>query len=127
MRGIPPSWSLKVSESAGRAPGSLLEELQDTACHLRITERFKEKRVEITVFQLIRETYILYNTMKTRRLKSSSPTITPAIPLAARCGKSYHLLLNCRKLSRNSCREVSAATAKHNRNIQQKQLEIDVR
>lgn len=65
-----------------------------------------------------RETYMRYNTMKTRRLKSLSPTITPAtIPFTPRWGKSYHLFLNCKKLSKNSCREASAATANTIKNI----------
>ncbi|CAK9315481.1 unnamed protein product [Citrullus colocynthis] len=34
--------------------------------------------------------------------------MTPAtIPFTPRCGKSYHLLLNLRKLSRNSSKEVT--------------------
>lgn len=55
--------------------------------------------------------------MKTRRHNSNSPTMTPAtIPFAPRCGKSYHLLLNFRKLSRNSCKEISLATARKKQN-----------
>lgn len=56
-------------------------------------------------------THILYKTMKTRRHNSSSPTITPAtIPLTPWKGKSYHLLLNSRKLSKKSCNDASLAT-----------------
>lgn len=50
--------------------------------------------------------------MKTRLHSSNSPTITPAtIPWAPRCGKSYHLLLNFKKLSRKAFKDPSVATA----------------
>lgn len=108
-----------VSQTEGIGRSSTRVFIGRTAMHTHYKKsQIKKTESKTEHHSNSRETYMRYNTMKTRRLKSRSPTITPAtIPFTPRWGKSYHLLLNCKKLSKNSCKEVSAATANTIKNI----------